>query len=92
MDDNFICRLRECLKNKVKKVSEILHSRRLCDTGEDKVSDIRTRCNSFSGLCYDINYKIYKCPKCRQKLRVPRGKGKIRISCRRCQYEFIRKT
>ena len=37
-------------------------------------------------------YRIYKCPKCGQKLRVPRGKGKIAIRCRKCGEEFIRKT
>ena len=37
-------------------------------------------------------YKIYKCPKCGQKLRVPRHKGKIAIRCRKCGEEFIRKT
>ena len=37
-------------------------------------------------------YHIYKCPKCKQKLRVPRGKGKIAISCRKCGTEFIRKS
>ena len=38
------------------------------------------------------DYRIYKCPKCGQKLRVPRGKGKIAIRCRKCGEEFIRKT
>lgn len=38
------------------------------------------------------NYKIFKCPECRQKLRVPRGKGKIMITCKRCKREFIKKT
>ena len=38
------------------------------------------------------DYKIFKCPKCGQKLRVPRGKGKIAIRCRKCGEEFIRKT
>ena len=37
-------------------------------------------------------YKICKCPKCGQKLRVPRHKGKIAIRCRKCGEEFIRKT
>lgn len=27
-------------------------------------------------------YHYYRCPKCRQKLRVPRGRGRIQISCR----------
>lgn len=38
------------------------------------------------------DYKILQCPKCGQKLRVPRHKGKIAIHCRKCGEEFIRKT
>lgn len=38
------------------------------------------------------DYHIYKCPNCKQKLRVPRGRGKIAIRCRRCGTEFIRKS
>ena len=37
-------------------------------------------------------YHIYKCPDCGQKIRVPRGKGKIAINCRKCGTEFIRKS
>ena len=37
------------------------------------------------------DYKIFKCPKCGQKLRVPRHKGKIAIHCRKCGEEFIRR-
>lgn len=37
-------------------------------------------------------YHIYRCPSCRQKIRVPRGRGKIAISCRKCGTEFIRKS
>ncbi len=38
------------------------------------------------------DYHIYKCPNCKQKLRVPRGKGKIAIRCRKCGTEFIKKS
>ncbi len=34
----------------------------------------------------------YSCPKCRQTVRVPRGKGKISITCPRCGEKFIKKT
>lgn len=37
-------------------------------------------------------YRIYKCPGCGQKIRVPRGKGKIAVSCRKCGNEFVRKS
>ncbi len=37
-------------------------------------------------------YRFYKCPKCRQTLRVPRGKGKIRITCKSCGEQFVRKS
>lgn len=37
-------------------------------------------------------YKIFKCPECGQRLRVPRGKGRIAIRCRKCDHEFIRKS
>lgn len=37
-------------------------------------------------------YHYYRCPKCRQKLRVPRGRGRIQISCPRCGAQFIKKS
>jgi len=37
-------------------------------------------------------YRIYKCPGCGQKLRVPKGKGKIAICCRKCGNEFIKRS
>lgn len=40
----------------------------------------------------DRNNRYYDCPKCRQTVRVPRGKGKISITCPRCKERFIRKT
>lgn len=37
-------------------------------------------------------HRYFKCPKCAQKVRVPRGKGKIAIKCPKCGEKFIRKT
>lgn len=37
-------------------------------------------------------YSFFFCPKCRKELRVPKGKGKIKIKCPNCSEEFIRKS
>ena len=37
-------------------------------------------------------YKFYGCPKCSQKIRVPRNRGKIEISCPKCGEKFIKNT
>ena len=37
-------------------------------------------------------YRFYRCPKCHQKVRVPRGKGKICITCPKCRNEFIKNS
>lgn len=40
----------------------------------------------------DRQHRHFSCPKCRQPVRVPRGKGKIAIKCPKCGEKFIRKT
>ena len=40
----------------------------------------------------DREHRYFTCPKCRQPVRVPRGKGKISITCPKCKEKFIKKT
>ena len=40
----------------------------------------------------DRQHRYFDCPKCRQMVRVPRGKGKISITCPRCKEKFVKKT
>ena len=40
----------------------------------------------------DRDHRYYACPKCRQTVRVPKGKGKISITCPKCREKFIKKT
>jgi LSD1 subclass zinc finger protein len=61
----------------------------------------------FSGLPYKIKsffaktkanyeqrkvYAIFKCPSCKQKLRAPKGRGKIQVTCSKCHTVFIKKV
>ena len=37
-------------------------------------------------------HRYFKCPQCKHRLRVPRGRGKINITCPHCHHQFIRKS
>ena len=37
-------------------------------------------------------HKYFKCPRCKQWLRAPRGRGKIQVRCQKCRNEFIKKV
>ena len=38
------------------------------------------------------NYKLFLCPKCKTTLRVPKGKGRINLTCPKCQTKFAGKS
>jgi len=40
----------------------------------------------------DKEHRYFRCPRCRQTVRVPRGRGKISIRCPKCSERFIKKT
>ena len=45
-----------------------------------------------SAIAKDKDHRYFKCPNCGQQLRVPKGKGKITITCRSCSVSFEKKT
>jgi len=40
----------------------------------------------------DKTHRYFKCPNCAQHLRVPKGKGKITVTCRSCGASFQEKS
>jgi hypothetical protein len=48
--------------------------------------------NAVNRIKDQKTHRYYKCPKCSSTLRVPRGKGKISITCPVCKTQFIKKT
>lgn len=54
---------------------------------------IRQRLNKEKNLMRQRkDYHIYTCPACGQKVRIPRGKGKIEISCPKCHSKFVKRS
>ena len=37
-------------------------------------------------------YRIFKCPDCGQKVRIPRRHGKVSVHCPKCGTDFIKKS
>ena len=40
----------------------------------------------------DRKHRYFRCPKCRQSIRVPRGKGRVRVRCPKCGEQFEKTT
>ena len=46
----------------------------------------------MANLKHRKTHKFLRCPGCNNTLRVPKGKGKLQITCPKCGERFIRKT
>ena len=56
----------------------------------NKVKDFFKKQKSY--IQQSKTHHIYKCPQCKQKIRIPRGKGKVAIRCQKCGTEFIKNS
>jgi len=57
------------------------------------INPIYTRFLKIRGQFQDRKtHRFYKCPNCKAKLRLPKGKGKITITCPQCNTTFKKKT
>ena len=48
--------------------------------------------NSHGSYRSDEEHRIFRCPKCEQRVRVPRGKGRIEITCPKCGHHFTKRS
>ena len=56
-------------------------------------SKLRLRFNKEKNLMKQRKtHHIYACPGCGQKIRIPRGKGKIEIECPKCHTNFVKRS
>lgn len=56
------------------------------------VGPLLRRYNVNKSRRQDKDHSYFKCPNCGQQLRVPKGKGRISITCRSCGVTFEEKT
>lgn len=81
-----LCYIRMFSRNFPKRQQENIKFTNLCNRVKYQFSKISYRVKESK------THHIYRCPKCKQKIRVPRGKGKISIRCPKCQNEFIKRS
>lgn len=57
-----------------------------------KFGELKNKLKTRRSASASPTHTIFICKKCHQKIRVPRGKGKIEITCPKCQYRFIKRS
>ncbi|MBK5242198.1 hypothetical protein [Clostridium sp.] len=72
--------------HKVKELKQVME--RYLKQNNNKIKSY----NPMDKLREKRKYIITTCPKCSQKLRIPRSKGKIIVTCSKCGSEFRLKT
>lgn len=60
--------------------------------GQQAAEEAARKSQKMAAKAADKDHKYLKCPKCKQEIRVPKGAGKIRITCPKCQEKFEKKV
>lgn len=81
-----ICYMRVFSKNIFRRSQENARFLRCYDLWKERISLKRRRLREHQ------TYRFFRCPACGQKLRVPKRKGKITITCAKCGHRFDGKT
>ena len=74
------------LKNISKRYQENNKFLRIWNIIKNKINYVPQRIKSLK------DYRYFKCSNCKQTLRVPRGKGKLSITCPKCKNVMIKKS
>lgn len=81
-----LCYFRMFSRNTYKRSGENTKYLKLIYPMKMRISSIKKRTKDRK------THKYFKCPNCKQELRVPKGKGNITITCPKCQTKFDRKS
>ncbi|MFL0248967.1 hypothetical protein ACJDT4_00915 [Clostridium neuense] len=78
--------IRSISKNSYSRQKELQGFERFLNTLKYKMRNLKP------SIGHSSQYKVFKCPNCSQKLRVPKHQGKIVITCKKCGTEFKKRT
>lgn len=56
------------------------------------IRPVRQKFSTLTAHWKDKEHRYFRCPNCKQQMRVPRGKGRIRVTCRGCGITFEEKS
>ncbi len=60
---------------------------------QNLTAKFRRRVNLYKSRFRDRKtHRFFRCPGCKEYLRVPKGRGEVHITCPRCRHEIVRKT
>lgn len=76
-----------------------IYSKNIYKRGQERdqylrfLATLRKRMNLYKSRIRDRKtHRFYRCPGCKEYLRVPKGRGEVHITCPKCRNTIVRKT